>query len=159
MCICGTVLIVAVSASLTNDSNLSHFDFKSHTYSVPLRSILPTLQCKYNILSVGNQTKGESSRKIFHSLPVLHITFKENFSSLLDIFSIAAGQLSTRTIPHRTCIGLDEWFYWLVVILVGSCPRDRGPDGQWLDFILIWWGIFPSGELSQNHSPQTLSCK
>ena len=30
-------LIVAVSASLTNNSNLSHFDFKSHTYSVPLR--------------------------------------------------------------------------------------------------------------------------
>ena len=37
ICICGTVLIVAVSASLTNNRNLSHFDFKSHTYSVPLR--------------------------------------------------------------------------------------------------------------------------
>ena len=37
ICKCGTVLIVAVSASLTNDSNLSHFNFKSHTYSVPLR--------------------------------------------------------------------------------------------------------------------------
>ena len=29
-------VIVAVSASLINDGNLSHFDFKSHTYSVPL---------------------------------------------------------------------------------------------------------------------------
>ena len=37
ICICGTVLIVAVSASLTNNGNLSHFDFKSHNYSVPLR--------------------------------------------------------------------------------------------------------------------------
>ena len=76
ICICWTVLIVAVSASLTNDGNLSHFDFKSHTYSVPLRWILPTLWCKYNILSVGNQTQWESAKKIFHSLPVLHITFK-----------------------------------------------------------------------------------
>ena len=43
ICIWGTVLIEAVSASLTNDINLSHFNFKSHTYSVPLRRILPTL--------------------------------------------------------------------------------------------------------------------
>ena len=79
ICIYGTVLIVAVSASLTNEGNLSNFEFKSHsvTYSVglPLRWILPTLYCKYNILSVGNQTKWESSRKMFHSLQVLHITF------------------------------------------------------------------------------------
>ena len=41
ICIYGTVLIVAVSASLTNEGNLSNFEFKSHsvTYSVglPLR--------------------------------------------------------------------------------------------------------------------------
>ena len=67
ICICGTV-----PASLTNDGKLSHFDSKSHTYSVPLRWILSIL---YNILSVGNQTNWESSSKIFHSLPVLHITF------------------------------------------------------------------------------------
>ena len=44
--VCGTVLIVAGSASLTNDSNLSHFIFKSHNYSAPLQWILPTLWCK-----------------------------------------------------------------------------------------------------------------
>ena len=34
-------------------------------------------------------------------------------------------QLPTRTIPQRphcTGIGLDEWFHWFVVVLVGSCP-------------------------------------
>ena len=65
ICICGTVLMVAVLASLTDCGNLSHFNFKLHNYSVPLRWILPTLQCKQNVLSVGNQTKWESSRNIF----------------------------------------------------------------------------------------------
>ena len=37
ICICGTVVMVAVSASLTNDGHLSHFNFKSHNSSVPLR--------------------------------------------------------------------------------------------------------------------------
>ena len=37
ICICGTVLMVAVSASLTDGGNLSHFNLKSHNYSVPLR--------------------------------------------------------------------------------------------------------------------------
>ena len=27
-----------------------------------------------------------------------------------------------RTIPHCTGIGPDEWFYWFVVVLVGSSP-------------------------------------
>ena len=35
---------------------------------------------------------------------------------------IVSGQLPTRTIPHRTGIGPDEWFYSVVVVLVGSCP-------------------------------------
>ena len=34
------------------------------------------------ILSVGNHPKWESSRKIFHSLPVLHITFKTRSATL-----------------------------------------------------------------------------
>ena len=37
-----------------------------------------------------------------------------------------------RTIPHRTGIGPDEWFYWFVyfvAVLVGRCPRGRGPGG------------------------------
>ena len=37
-----------------------------------------------NIISVGNQTKWESSRKICHSLTVLHITF--NFSFIIHNF-------------------------------------------------------------------------
>ena len=37
ICICGTVVMVAVSASLTDGGNLSHFNLKSHNYSVPLR--------------------------------------------------------------------------------------------------------------------------
>ena len=75
ICIFGTVLMVAVSASLTDGGNLSHFNLKSHNYSVPMRWILPTLYCKQNVFSVGNQTKWEASRNIFPSLPVLHIKF------------------------------------------------------------------------------------
>ena len=45
------------------------------------------------------------------------------------MFIIVSGQLPTRTIPHRICIGPDEWFYWLVVVLVGSCPKYYGPGG------------------------------
>ena len=33
-----------------------------------------------------------------------------------------SGQLPRRTIPHRTGFGPDEWFYSVVVVLVGSCP-------------------------------------
>ena len=68
--------------------------------------------------------------------------------------SHVSGQLPTRTIPHRTGFGPDEWFYSVVVVLVGSCPmvgnspRDSGPSGQWLGFIFIRWGIVLSGELS-----------
>ena len=32
------------------------------------------------------------------------------------------GQLPRRTISHRTGFGPDEWFYSVVVVLVGSCP-------------------------------------
>ena len=32
--------------------------------------------------------------------------------------------------PHPTGIGPHEWIYWLVVVLVGSCPRDSGPGGE-----------------------------
>ena len=37
ICICGTVFMEAGSASLTNGGNLSHFNWKSHNYSVSLR--------------------------------------------------------------------------------------------------------------------------
>ena len=31
-------------------------------------------------------------------------------------------EMAPRTIPHHTGIGPDEWFYSVVVVLVGSCP-------------------------------------
>ena len=69
------------------------------------------------------------------------------------MIELASGQLPTRTILHHTGIGPDEWFYSVVVVLVGvvlvgNSPRDRGPGGQWLGFILIQWGIVLGGELS-----------
>ena len=47
-----------------------------------------------------------------------------------SILITVSGQLPTRTVPHHTGIGPDEWFYWMLVVLVGSCPRDGGPGGQ-----------------------------
>ena len=29
--------------------------------------------------------------------------------------------------------------------MVGNSPRNCGPDGQWLGFIFIWWGIVLMG--------------
>ena len=46
-----------------------------------------------------------------------------------------SGQLSRRTIPHRIGFGPDDWFYSVVVVLVGDSPRagvlkvwPAGPD-------------------------------
>ena len=39
-----------------------------------------------------------------------------------DFNSFISGQLPRRTIPHRTGFGPDEWFYSVVVVLVGNCP-------------------------------------
>ena len=35
---------------------------------------------------------------------------------------VVSGQLPRRTISHRTGFGPEEWFYSVVVVLVGSCP-------------------------------------
>ena len=56
--------------------------------------------------------------------------------------------LRVGSIPKHTSTGPDEWIYWFVVLLVGNCPRNGGPGGQYLGFIVIRWGIVPSGELS-----------
>ena len=48
---------------------------------------------------------------------------------IIDRDKDVSGQLPTRTIPHHVDIGPDEWFYSLVMVLVGSSPRDRGPVG------------------------------
>ena len=36
--------------------------------------------------------------------------------------TLISGQLPTRTIPHSTDIGPDEWFYSVLVVLMGRCP-------------------------------------
>ena len=44
----------------------------------------------------------------------------------IAISVLVSRQLPTRTIPQPAGIGPGEWFYWLVVILVGICP-----SGEW----------------------------
>ena len=41
------------------------------------------------------------------------------------IVKFVTGQLPRRTIPHRTGFGPDEWFYSVVVVLVGSCHDEE----------------------------------
>ena len=83
---------------------------------------------------------------IFYT-PLLIIFYFSDFVCIVHNKNFVSGQLPTRTIPHHTGIGPNEWFYWLVVVLVGSClsgelSRDRGPGGQLqLSFIFIQWGI------------------
>ena len=69
----------------------------------------------------------------------------------LTLFVVVSGQLPTRTIPHRTGIGPDEWFYSVVVVLVGivlavNSPRDHAPNcNGWALFVsggnCPWWGV------------------
>ena len=47
------------------------------------------------------------------------------FPSTPDMFLAVSGQLPRRTIPPTplpTGFGPEEWFYSMVVVLVGSCP-------------------------------------
>ena len=71
-----------------------------------------------------------------------------NDSIIYYLICCVSGQLPTRTIPHCTGIGPDEWFYSVVVVLVGNSPNDHGPVGQWLGYIFIQWGIVLGRELS-----------
>ena len=67
------------------------------------------------------------------------------------MYFLVCGQLPTRTIPHSrsTGIGPDEWFYWLVVALVGICASvDCGAVlgimvlvGNSCALFNIWWGV------------------
>ena len=77
ICTCGTVLIVAVSASLTNDDNLSHFDFKSYIFSTTeVNSSHVIVQILYTCtFSWKSNEMGIFKEEFFYSLPVLHITF------------------------------------------------------------------------------------
>ena len=79
ICICGTVLMVAVLTSLTNDGNLSHFNIKLHNYSIPLRWTLPTVYIVHIECTFRWKSNKESSRKIFLSLPVLHLPLMNLF--------------------------------------------------------------------------------
>ena len=38
-----------------------------------------------------------------------------------------ADSAHIQTIPHHTGIGPDEWFYWLGVVMVESCPSGKLP--------------------------------
>ena len=66
-----------------------------------------------------------------------------------DIGKIVSGQLPTWTIPHHT-IGPNGWFYWLVVVLVGSCHS--GHWGGVLGIMVLvggsWALFFPNGAFS-----------
>ena len=65
MHIYGTVLIVFFGMGKHQKiSNM--FNLRSYNYSEHLRWTFSILQCKCNILSVGNQSKGQHSCKIFH---------------------------------------------------------------------------------------------
>ena len=63
-----------------------------------------------------------------------------------ELYQCVSGQLPTRTIPHHTGIGPDEWFNFVVEVLVGNSPMDRGPGGQYMSFIFFGGG--GGGELS-----------
>ena len=63
-----------------------------------------------------------------------------------------SGQLVTMTIPQRTSIGSDEWFYSVIMVLVGSCPGGNSPiwivvpvGNGWVYLYPVgncpWWGV------------------
>ena len=49
------------------------------------------------------------------------------------------------TIPHRTGFGPEEWFYSVVVVLVGSCPG--GELWSWYAMVGLYF-FLSGGELS-----------
>ena len=51
-------------------------------------------------------------------------------------------------VPIIQVLLLMSGFNWCVVFLVGSCPSNSGPGGQYVAFIFIPWEIIPGGELS-----------
>ena len=71
-----------------------------------LRRVARDMKCKEYVHQGKNLWASNSDKPVF-----------------LDTSDAVSRQHSTRTIPHRTCIGPDECFYRLVVVLVGSCPR------------------------------------
>ena len=76
------------------------------------------------------------------------------------------GQLPTRTIPHRTGIGPDEWLYSVVVVLVGSCPGGGGgivlgivvPVGNGWALFFIRWGIVLGGSCPRTINESRVKC-
>ena len=63
---------------------------------------------------------------------------KAKVTTLCFCIFCVSGQLSTKSIPRRTGIGPDEWFYWLVVVLVGHCPSGSAPDdNSWALFLFV----------------------
>ena len=77
--------MVAVSASLTNDSNLSHFDFQiTHLFSTTVVNsshIIVQTECTF---SWKSNKMGIFKEDFSFLLPVLHITFKILLSKKLN---------------------------------------------------------------------------
>ena len=71
----------------------------------------------------------------------------------MAINATTSQHLPTSTIPHSTAIDPDEWFYWFAVVLVGSCPRDRGPCGECPDSSGIFMGEVVLGIM--DNSPES----
>ena len=62
---------------------------------------------------------------------MLNIMYSKIPTTYKDFFFPYLDNSPTRTIPHKmTGIGPDEWFYWLVVVLMGNFP-----SGEW---VLAW---------------------
>ena len=58
-------------------------------------------------------------------------------------------------IPHHTGIGPDEWFYWLEVVLVGSCPSGEWSSGSWSWWIIVGLYFYLVGNCPQWGCPRT----
>ena len=69
--------MLIVFFAVGNRKKIQHvYNLRSYKYSVHLRWTFSILQCKFNILSAWNQSKGQHSRKIFRHWPVLQVSFK-----------------------------------------------------------------------------------
>ena len=139
ICICGTALIVAVSASLTNDGNLSHFDFKSHTYSVPLRRILPTYSANIIYFQLKIKQNGNLQGRFF-------ILYQ------YSILPLSLLQAETRLMFHFVILFLRHEDY-----LLSKRWRRCGVDGRiiWRRSWACWYLVYGTSRTAREKWIQT----
>ena len=65
ICICGAVSMVAISASLTNDGNLSHFNFKSLVFSTNRGEFFPHYSANRMYFQLKIKQNGNLQRRFF----------------------------------------------------------------------------------------------